>query len=134
MPTPFKSAIGLIGSVFPVVYCGYLIYYFYNVSGSVQEAENNGLGPTLLGLAIAGGLLCIPLIVKLVLVFIALRKPKAGGGGWGGSPPGADDKFDADAVVARYMAQRQAEAGAASSPLAHDGGGVPRPTFGRKNR
>ena len=46
----FKSVYGLIGAVMPVAYCFYLFYYFLDVAGSVKEAEDMGLGPTVLGL------------------------------------------------------------------------------------
>src|SRR5690349_6053941 len=108
MTTPLRSLVGFILSFVPVIYCGGLVYYFIHSSGSLQDAENNGLGPTVYGLGVVGLLFCIPIIVKCVLIFIELRKPRLsveGGVGW--SPPSGDDKFDADAVVARYMAQRQ---------------------------
>jgi hypothetical protein len=50
----------------PILYCGGLLYYFLDFSGSVQEAEMDGLGPTLLGLGVVGLLFCIPFIVKIV--------------------------------------------------------------------
>jgi hypothetical protein len=132
MPTPLKSVVALVGSFVPVIYCGWLAYYFFHVSGSVQEAENNGLASTILGLAIVGLLFCIPLVVKLVLVFIELRKPRSDGGS-GGSPHSGNDTFDADAVVARYMAQRPANA-ASGSPAVDGSGSASRPVFGRKAR
>ncbi len=131
-----KSVIALIGSFVPVIYCGYLVYYFVNLSNwSLQEVEDNGLAPTVFGLAVVGLLFSIPLVVKLVLVFIALRKPRSGGGaGTGGAPHGGDGTFDADAVVARYLAQRQAETGSPSAPRTREGASTSRPSFGRKNR
>ncbi|MGZ5933835.1 MAG: hypothetical protein ACXWLV_03905, partial [Rhizomicrobium sp.] len=77
-----------------------------------------------------------PLLVKIVLIFIELRKPRSGGGG-GGSSPGGDDKFDADAVVARYMAEGQLKTVSSSpgdTPAVGGGGSARRPSFGRKNR
>ena len=118
-------------SFVPVIYCGYLVYYFYNLSGSMQEVENNGLGPTVWGLAIVGLLFCIPLVVKLALVFIELRKPKLSvdGGPSGGSSHKGEGNFDADAVIARYVAQRRAQA---DSPATPAGGTASRPSFGQK--
>lgn len=138
MPTPLKSVVGLILNLVAVVYCFGLVYYFIHISGSVQEAENNGLGPTVFGLGIVGLLFCVPLLVKIVLIFIELRKPRSGGGGGAdGSSPGGDDKFDADAVVARYMAEGQLKTVSSSpgdTPAVGGGGSARRPSFGRKNR
>jgi hypothetical protein len=125
MDTPLKSFARFIGSFLPVIYCFYLAYYFIDQSGSLKDAENNGLGPTVWGLAILGVLSCIPLIVKLVLIFIELRRPRLRVTA-GGPPDDGDDGFDADAVVARYMAERTAQ----SDPGA---GTTSRPGFGRKN-
>ena len=56
-----KSVFGVIGALFPVVYCAGLFYYFFGVAGSVEEAKEIGLAPTLLGLGAVGLLFCIPL-------------------------------------------------------------------------
>jgi hypothetical protein len=135
VPTPFKSAMKLVGSFVPVIYCGYLVYYFVNLGGSLQEIENDGLGPTVLGLTIVGLLFSIPLIVKVALVVVELRKRKSGTGGGEGPPRGGDEPFDADALVARYMAQRaDAVSGSAAAPdLQNEAPGV-RPSFGRRIR
>jgi uncharacterized membrane protein len=132
MPAPLKSVVSLILNVVAVVYCFGLDYYFIHISGSLEEAENNGLGPTVYGLGIVGLLFCIPVLVKLVLVFIELRKPRLGGGA-GGSSPGGDDTFDADAVVARYLAEGQLKTGSGSPGDTRGGGSARRPSFGRKN-
>lgn len=133
-----KSIFGVIGALVGVLYCGGLIYYYYflDISGSVQEAKEIGLGPTLLGLGIVGLLLCIPLVWKIVRLFAAPRSPGSGGrSGPDALPPGGDDAFDADAAIARYLARRSAEA-AVGSPTArptHEvGGPAKRPSFGRR--
>ena len=51
MPT-FKSALGVIAALVPIVYCGGLIYYFLHVSGSFQAAQDDGLGATVVGLGV----------------------------------------------------------------------------------
>ena len=133
-----KPVFGVIGALVPVLYWGGLFYYFLDVAGSVQEAEEIGLGPTLLGLGVVGLLFCIPLIVKMVRIFAGPRSPGSGGRD-GPDAPTQDGEggFDADAVVARYMARRSAEAapGSPAAPPAHEGGGpARRPSFGRKIR
>jgi len=130
----FKSAFGLMGALLPILYCGYLLYYFFDLSGSVEEVKTNGLGPTVLGLGIVGLLFCIPLIFKLVRLFAGPRSP---GSGRGPDAPAGDDKdgFDADAAIARYMAQRSAE-DSPNAPIASPArGGSARPSgFGRRTR
>ena len=133
-----KSVFGVIRALGPVLYCGSLLYYFLDVAGSVQEAETIGLGPTLLSLAAVGLLFCIPLIVKVVRIFGGPRSPGSGGrGGADASALDGEGEFDADAVVARYMARRSAEAapGSPAAPPAREGGGpARRPSFGRRIR
>jgi len=131
-----KPLFGLFKTLFPVLYCGGLIYYFIHYAGSLQDAEAIGLRPYILGLGVAGLLFSIPLIVKLILIFVALRSPRSGGrDGPDGPTRGGDGGFDADAVVARYMAQRSREEDALGSPVAPQGGRpAGRPGFGRKVR
>jgi len=126
-----KSVFGLIAALVPIVYCGYLLFYFLHVGGSIQGAKEIGLGPTLLGLGIVGLLFCIPLIIKIVRIVAGPRSP-----GSGGDAPTRDDGFDPDAAIARYMARRSAEA-APDAPAvrpAQGGGPAKRPGFGRKIR
>ena len=127
-----KPAFGVIGALMPVLYCGSLLYYFFDVSGSVEGAQELGLGPTLIGLGAGGLLFCAPLIIKLMRIFRAPRAPGSGGGGPKDDP---DDGFDADAAIARYMAQRSAQ-GASPSPAARpaQSGGGPARGFGRRVR
>jgi len=116
----------------PVLYCGGLLYYFLDLSGSVHEVETNGLGPTVLGLGAIGLLFCIPLIVKIVRIFIGPRSP-----GGGRDVSTGEREFDADATLARYLAKRSAEVdlGSSAAPPAHDGGEPQvRRSFGRKIR
>ena len=132
----FKPIFGVVGALAAVLYCGRLLYYFLDVSGSVEEAQRDGLGPTLLGLGTIGLVLFVVLMVRIVRFFAAL--PPTGSGKRGG--PGAsmhedDGEFDADAAVARYMARRSAEAasGSPAAPSAPERGGpARRQGFGRK--
>jgi hypothetical protein len=125
----------VIVALVPILYCGSLLYYFLDLSGSVQEARTDGLGPTLLGLAAVGLLFCIPLVMKIVRIFAGPRSP--GSGGPDASTHDGEGEFDADAAVARYMARRSAEAASCSpaAPPAHEvGGPTRRVSFGRKIR
>ena len=136
MPAPLKAVVGLVLNLVAVVYCFGLDYYFIHSCGSLKDAEDAGLGPTVWGLAIVGLLFCVPLLVKIVLIFIELRKPKSGGVGAGGPSPGGDDKFDADAVVAHYVAQQQLKTVSNSpgaTPTVRRGGSARRPSFGRRD-
>ena len=134
----FKSVFGVLRAIVPVVYCGGLVYFFYDQAGSLQQAEDMGLGPTLLGLSVVGVLLCIPLMISIVRLVAGRRPPSSDGRDGPDSPNGGDDDsgFDADAVVARYMAQRSAEAAAGPSIAPPRSGGQPpkRTGFGRKIR
>jgi hypothetical protein len=141
----FKSIFDVIKALLPVLYCGYLLYYFLGVGGSLQGVGDIGLGPTVLGLAGVGVLFCIPLILKIRRLLHARRTP-----GSGGDAPKDNDDDDggaaADAVIARYMARKAAEESAgkpaasfasagtgAASPAPQSGGPAKRPGFGRRN-
>jgi len=131
-----KSVLGLVGALVPILYCGYLGFYFFDVGGSVEEAQTNGLGPTILGLGIVGLLFCIPFTVKLVKLFGRPRAPGSGGrGGSGDSNPDGD--FDPDAVIARYMArqsQQPASPTAAPAPAPKANAPAKPASFGRRVR
>jgi hypothetical protein len=120
----------VIGAVVPVVYFGGLLYYFFNQADSVEQAQEMGLGPTLIGLAVVGLLFCIPLILKIARLFGSHSD------GSGDDPDGSNDgDFDADAAVARYLARQAAETVPAtpSAPVAPERSTpTRRPSFGRK--
>jgi len=129
----FKTASGLIRALVPVLYFGSLLYYFFDVSGgSVDNANMLGLGPTLLGLGIVGLIFCIPLAIRIARI---LNGPRTPGSGGGRPAPDDDDGFDADAVVARYLAQRPADAipnAPAARPALKSGGSEKSAGFGRR--
>ena len=130
----FKSVFGVIGALVPILYCGGLLYYFLDLSGSVQEAKADGLGPTLMGLGAVGLLFCTLLIMRIARIFVGPRSP---GSGPDASMHDGEGEFDPDAAVARYMARRSAEAapGPPATPPAHESGGpASRPAFGRRIR
>ena len=130
-----RSVFGVIGALMPVIYFGYLIYYFLDVSGSMHDAEQNGLGPILIGLGVVAALFGLVALVRTVRIFIRPREPRSGGDD-GPDDSGPDDTFDADAVVARHLALRRAEAasGSAPSPAAPPARDAKRPGFGRRKR
>jgi len=102
----------VIRALLPIVYFTGLLVDLLDVSGgSIHQAWRIGLGPTILGLGFIGLLFCIPLALRIVRILNGLRASGSGGG----SAPDDDDGFDADAAVARYLAQRSAEA-APTSP------------------
>lgn len=131
-----KALFGVLAALVPVVYCGGLVYYFYGLSGSMDDVWRMGLGPTVIGLSIVGVLFCIAVLVKIVRIFIQPRSPGSGGrGGGDGWTPDGESGFDADDAVARYMARRSGEAvtGNPTVPPATRGDGpARRPSFGRK--
>ncbi|MCE9523668.1 MAG: hypothetical protein K8S25_14715 [Alphaproteobacteria bacterium] len=133
-----KSLFGVGGALLPVLYCGGLIYYFVDLSGSLDEAATDGLGPTVLGLGAVGLLFCIPLMIKVVRLFARPRPPGSPArGGTDASTPGGEKEFDADAVLARYMARQsaQAAANATAAPTTPESGGPANGTgFGRRIR
>ena len=132
-----KSGFGVISALLPVVYFGGLLFYFYDQAGSLKGADDLGLSPTLLGLGVVGLLFCIPLIYRILKIFNGPRSPRSDGGP--NAPPRDDDErgFDADAVVARYMAKRSAEATpgpTAARPTRGTGAPAKPSGFGRKTR
>jgi len=129
---PFKSIFGLMRTIVPVVYCGGLVWYFLDLSGSVEDAKAIGLWPTLVGLSVVGLLFCIPLIFKIVWIILGLRSPRTGSHGDADTPGSG---FDADAAIARFKAQRSADvaSSARTTPAAPASGGPgQRHSFGRK--
>jgi hypothetical protein len=133
---------GVASALMPVLYCGVLAYYFLDISGSVQNVEDNGLGPTEIGLAAIGLVFCIPMILKVIRLFSRPRSPGPDGENGPDAPPPDDQGgFDADAAIARYMAQRAVEATAAPAaapvtarPAPHNNAPAARPGFGRRGR
>ena len=128
-----KNAVILIGALLPVAYCAWLLNHFWGVAGSIEEVQALGLGPTMLGLALVGGLFCVAFLVKLVRIFVQMRSPAPiEHRSATASARDNNETSDADAVLARYMAQRSTEPTSTSSTNGAAQG--PRPTFGRKVR
>ncbi|GAA0563338.1 hypothetical protein GCM10008942_09720 [Rhizomicrobium electricum] len=123
-----KSFFGVGSALLPILYCAGLLYYFLDLSGSVQEAEEVGLGPTVLGLGVVGLLFSIPLIIRVVRLVGRARAR-----GPGDDEPGSGRTVDADAAIARYKA-RQAEERDRTPVAPPPRTPAPRSGFGRRNR
>ena len=128
-----KLGFSIVSALVPIIYCASLLYYFFDVGGSVEGAETIGLGPTMVGLGVIGLLFFIPLIIKLVRIFAKPRLPGAGGP----DKSARDDETgaEADAAIARYKARQSAPAAPNApivSPARTSDGPAKRPGFGRK--
>lgn len=131
------GSLGFVGMMLPLLYFGGLIYYFSGVGGgTLQGIIDIGLGPTVIGLAAFGLLFAIKPLYLLFRFIIGLTTGvgttqaivKAGRDA--GEDRGADG-FDADAAMARYLANRSV--GDAGSIVDTDPAATPqRPAFGRK--
>ncbi|MFT3809865.1 MAG: hypothetical protein QM698_08090 [Micropepsaceae bacterium] len=134
-----RNAISLIAGLLPIAYCGGLIWYFTDKGGLSDPLLSKELQPTIVGLAFAG---------FVFIAFFAWRiwRGRSGGGsddGAGSSPQkgrgfvsaleqGDDaDHSSADAMIARYLAQRSTPQGAHESPVEAPPRGA---TFGRRIR
>jgi hypothetical protein len=132
----FASPLGrFIRMLVPAVYFGGLFYYFYNQAGSWENAQTFGLGPTLVGLACVGLLLSMPLLIGIVQIIltrirIGARAPRDGGP----SDPNDSGGFDADAVIARYMARQAGETAKDAQRPSPTRGTSNTSSFGRKRQ
>ena len=61
-----KIVFGVVSTLGAVLYCGGLVYYFYDLSGSMQDAQELGLRPTILGLSAVGVVLWLSLFFPLM--------------------------------------------------------------------
>jgi len=113
-----------------MLYCGGLVVYFLDVGGSVSDIKALGLGPTVLGLGVVGLLFCFPLALKIVRLVAGLHPP--GSRRYDSSP--RDNGVDADAMIARYMANRTADTPRSAPRATHKSNSDSPPTFGRRGR
>lgn len=127
----FGGAFGWASALFPILYIGGFLWYFLRFSGGSSEGlAASGLGPTVIGLAVVGLILSMPLLIKLLrLVTSGNRVTGASVAAMGDTLPDTEG-FDADAALASYMSKR-----AAAPPFVDDmppTPGTPRPQFGRR--
>lgn len=120
----FKAVFGLIAALLPIGYCGYLLLYFKDVSGEAGPVQT-GLGPTMLGLGAVGLLFCIPVLLKIVKLLANAGATAPGDG----KTFEAENTFDADAALARYLARKAAAGEEMPVPIPD---APPRGGFGRK--
>ncbi|MBX9886046.1 MAG: hypothetical protein K2X68_13855 [Novosphingobium sp.] len=126
----------------PVGYCFGLVYYFNRVEEQypfLALGQSRDLASTKFGLAMVGLLFCIPLLLKFVrfstsLAALSVPDKAAGSSKRQDDDAGPDPDFDADAMIARYLAGRAEQAEPA--PAAAAGPETPArpapPTFGRR--
>lgn len=129
----FRTGLAVAGGLIPIAYCGGLVWYFTDMGGLSDPLLSKELTPTILGLA----------LVELLFVFgfgyrfrrFFKRPPSPGGED--GHPPampydGGEQDADAatDAMIARYLAQRETTAPVA--PAASAAPASPAATFGRR--
>lgn len=129
----------LLMSLLPLAYIGWILTFLVRPDpgeGALSWAMlpstlmATGLGPTVLGLIVVGGLFCIPVLFRLYQL-VAPAAPKRST-----TTPDVEEDgtyFDADAALARYLARkaelgREPQAIAEAAPIQ----AAPRPSFGRK--
>ena len=127
---PYKSVFGLVGALVPLMSCGGALYYFLAGNGSLADIQATGMGPTLMGLAVFTLLASVPVIVHIFRIVGEARSPNASEVDTGDASV-QDSEFNAEATVARYMANRPAEPGPAPSAPQHAEPAARR-TFGRR--
>jgi hypothetical protein len=104
-----SGVLGIIGALAPLVFIGAFLRYFMGVGGNFGGVVGVGLGPTVLGLAGVGLLFTMPLIIKLVR--LTGGTSHASGARAVAEPSTRTEGFDADAALANYMRNREAEPG-----------------------
>ncbi|NYT40455.1 hypothetical protein HZY97_06785 [Sphingomonas sp. R-74633] len=120
-------AIKLILSLLPLLYIGGMLYYFTGFKGWSDGPLAGGLGPTVIGLAVVGMILCVPIVAWLIRSLVAPRGPVVVKNGKIVEIADAP-AFDADAALARYLERKAAGQGVEIPPDPD----APRPVFGRK--
>ena len=135
-----RSAFSAATTFAATVYWGWLFYYFFSQAGSIEEAQAEGLGATLLGIAVVGTLFGIAFLVQIVRILRKLYAPPSGPTGGSRSLNTEADgdgevNGEADALIKRYAAARATSA-AAVPPANGKGAGKPGATtsFGRRNK
>lgn len=139
MDKSLGKVLGIMVGLIPIVYIGWLLYYFVGVGGGTAEGVAGiGLGPTVIGLSIVGLLFALPLIIKLLRATTGVNRVP-GASFEAKLKPGevvVEPEFDADAAFASYMRKR--EAGVVGDVTVDPADNAPTPyaprpaSFGRK--
>jgi hypothetical protein len=130
-----KSIFGLVAAAIPILYCGGLLLYFNRVRTASAGLLDRALGPTMLGLGVIGLLFLIPFVLKFRRLVAPPAAPGSGSGRRGKEAPQEErSDFDADAALARYLAQRPSGAPSPTSTHPPQVGGRPvrQAAFGRR--
>ncbi|MEA3031364.1 MAG: hypothetical protein QOG13_2689 [Sphingomonadales bacterium] len=131
-----KSVFGLVAAAVPILYCAGLLLYFNRVRTASGGLLDSALGPTMLGLGVIGLLFLIPFVLRLRRLVAPPAAPGSGSSGRRAKEAPQDERsdFDADAALARYLAQRPRGAPNLASPQAPQEGGRPvrQAAFGRR--
>lgn len=129
------GVLGIIGGLIPLVYIGWLLRHFVGVGGgSADGIAMIGLGPTVMGLAVVGILLTLPLTIKLLRAVSGTNRVAGARAEAAAELSTETQGFDADAAFANYMRNRDTTP---PPPIATDAEDLrpftPRPGgFGRK--
>ena len=111
MNTSLGKVLGVMVGLIPILYIGWLLYYFVGVGGGTAEGVAGiGLGPTVIGLSIVGLLFALPLIIKLLRATTGVNRVP-GASFEAKLKPGevvVEPEFDPDAAFANYMRKREA--------------------------
>ena len=125
-----RTIVGLVGAALPIAYCIGLIWYFLDLGAWNDPVLARELGPTIIGLGVVA-LVCVVALALRARRAMRSRPPGAQGGNGGPGPAGPGDaprEADADAMIARYLAQRAADAPQERTPPAAGG----KVAFGRR--
>jgi len=131
-PRLVLSLVSIAGTIAAIAYCGWFLYYFFDVGGSWQGAVDIGLGPTVVGLGAIAFIFVLVLLFKLSRLF---RTPGPDDTASPRPPSSTDDAdgFDADAVISRYLARNGDQGGGADPREGPALRQASAPSFGRRN-
>ncbi len=132
-----RKWVSLLAGLLPIAYCGGLVWYFTDMGGLNNPILSQELKPTIIGLALVG-------LVFIAMFAFRVWRANSGPGSDTGEPGepkprgfvsalDQDDDVDhsnADAMIARYLAQRSTPTGTHESPIEAPRGA----TFGRRVR
>lgn len=131
----WRDRIGLLGALVPIVWFAWLIWYFIDMGGLSDPFLSEELRPTIFGLAILELILVVVLGWRVRRVVFRMPPDDESGRPNRHTPRGPDESgssAETDAMIARYLAQRNEPAPAAVAPDAAPKGARPSVSFGRR--